>query len=359
MLEALRQQIRQDCRRSLEAAGCLPARFAGQRLAVVGGTGFSGTWLAECTAVLNDEFDAGFRLDLLGRTTDAWALRHPHLVRDDIALHTVDARSAFELPRDTTLIIYAAGIADPRVAASEPHRVFQTHLYGLDNTLLASRRIENIERIVNMGSGLVAGAVASAGALAESDLGLLEFTRLHNLYAESRRAAESLAGGFASQYRIPISTVRAFTFLGPYQHNDTPWAANSFIRDALEGHEIRIHGDGATRRSYLYGSDVAAWLLKASIAGTDGAVYNLGGDTPVSHAELAAIVSEQTTPRATVVVKQHSTTAAARHHDFCPDISHTAKALGVATTVGLAEAVARTMSWQAAMQGLQRRLAPK
>ena len=49
---------------------------------------------------------------------------------------------------------------------------------------------------------------------------------------------------------------------------------------------IRIHGDGTTRRSYLYGSDAAAWLLKVLVAGReDNEVYNIGGSEPVSQGE--------------------------------------------------------------------------
>lgn len=355
MLEAVSKQLRDDCRNSVAAVSGLADRVAGHRIAVIGGTGFVGTWLAETTALLNDEFGAGIRLDLLGRSGARWAERHPHLKRADIAVHAVDVRSPFELPRDATLVIFAAGIADPRISASEPQRVFQTNVYGLDNALSAASRLEGIQRFVNISSGLVAGATLPERAVTEEDIGVLDFTRFHNLYAEARRAAESLACGFAGQYRLPLSTVRAFTFLGPYQGTDAPWAVNNFVRDALAGHEIRIHGDGAVRRSYLYGSDAAAWLLQACLAGLDGAVYNFGGETAVSHAQAAAWVADRTTPTPKLDYRSRPRDDR-RSHDFLPDLTHTKASLGVRITVDVASAITRTMQWHAKELGSMRHL---
>ena len=355
MLDQAQKRLREDCRVSFASLADLPKQLTGQRVAVVGGTGFVGSWLAEAVAMLNDDFGSGVRIDLFGRSVARWHESRPHLQRDDIALHTVDVRSSFELPRDTTLVLFAAGIADPRVQASDPHRVFQTTVHGIDHALLAAARLERIQRFVNLSSGLVAGSDPAQGALKEGDIGLLDFTRFHSLYVEARRGAESLACAFAGQYRIPVSTARAFTFLGPYQPLDAPWALNNFIRDALTGNDIRIHGDGATRRSYLYGSDVAAWLLQALVEGRDGDVYNIGGSEPVSHGDAAAWVAERTAPIPQLVYKSQPR-AGGRTHDFYPDVTHTVQSLGVRPTFEPRAAIERSLQWHAHHLGAGRRV---
>ncbi|CAN5647894.1 SDR family oxidoreductase [soil metagenome] len=354
MLDSAAKNLREDCRASLAGLG-LQTQLAGHRIAVVGGTGFAGSWLAESVSALNDEFDSRIRIDLLGRSASRWHDSRPHLKRPDIAVQTTDVRSPFELPRDTTLVLFAAGIADPKVHASDPHRVFQTSVYGLDHSLAAAARLEKIQRFVNLSSGLVAGSDLPQRALTETDLRALDFTRFHNVYAEARRASESLATAYAGQYRIPLSTARAFTFLGPYQTLEAPWALNNFMRDALTGNVIRIHGDGATRRSYLYGSDVAAWLLKTLIAGRDGQVYNIGGSQPVSHSDAAACVVASTTSKPELAYKSQPS-AAGRNHDFYPDVSHTQGALGVKQVIDLAGMVERSMRWHAKQLGVERRV---
>ncbi len=160
---------------------------------------------------------------------------------------------------------------------------------------------------------------------------------------------------FAGQYRIPVSTARAFTFLGAYQPLDAPWALNNFIRDALTGNDIRIHGDGATRRSYLYGSDVAAWLLQALVAGRDGEVYNIGGGESVSHADAATWVAERITPTPQLVYKSQPR-AGGRTHDFYPNVTQTMQSLGVRPVFAPRAAIERSLQWHAHQLGAGRRL---
>lgn len=357
MPDVLQQSIRKDCLASLAGLEELPRRLLGHRIAVIGGTGFVGAWLAEMVAALNDDFGCQVRLDLLGRSADIWPSRHPHLVRADITTRTIDTRAAFELAKDTTLVVFAAGVADPRVQASDPHRVFETCLGGIGQSLAVAARLELIQRFVNLSSGLVLGGGLPERLLAETDIGTLDFTRPHNVYAESRRAAESLATIYAAQYRIPVSTARAFTFLGPYQALDAPWAVNNFMRDALAGNDIRIHGDGATRRAYLYGSDVAAWLLKMLLDGVDGGIYNVGGGQSISHAEIAQLVADLTHSKSQLVYKSQPGSIA-RSHDFVPDLRHTLQALGLRQTFGYQEALERSMQWHAQRLGVSRLIRP-
>lgn len=352
----LQQALRQDCLASLRLQPDLVARLAEHRIAIVGGTGFVGSWIAETVAALNDELGGRVRVDLLGRSAAAWAAAHPHLAgREEVCVQNADVRASFELPRDTTLVLFAAGIADPRVHASDPLRVHETALHGISHSLAASARLELLQRFVNISSGLVLGGQMQDHALRESDIGVLDFTRAHNVYAESRRAAENLVSLYASQYRIPVSTARAFTFLGPYQPLDAPWAANNFMRDALSGNDIRLHGDGATRRGYLYGSDVACWLLRILVDGQDGEVYNLGGPRPVSHAEVADMVAMRTAPTPKLVYKSQPA-ATGRRHDFFPNLDNVQSKLGLRQALEVEDAIDRAMQWHAKRLGVMRRL---
>jgi nucleoside-diphosphate-sugar epimerase len=355
MVDRPQTALREDCHAALGALPGLAARLSGHRIAVVGGTGFVGTWLAETVAALNDDLGCRVRVDLLARGVSAWSAAHPHLVRDGIGVRAVDARSPFEMARDTTLVLFAAGNADPRMHASDPAQVFQTGVHGIGHALAAAARLESLHRFVNVSSGLVLGGAPTDRALGETDIGALDFTRFHNVYAESRRAAESLVVAFAGQYRIPASTARAFTFVGPYQALDAPWALNNFMRDALAGNDIRIHRNGTTRRSYLYGSDVAAWLLKALLDGADGEVYNLGGEEPFSHSDAAAQVAELTAPSPRLM-HMSQPGSDGRAHDFFPDLRHARQRLGVKVTVPVRAAIERTLRWHAGRLGLLRRL---
>jgi nucleoside-diphosphate-sugar epimerase len=343
-------ELRQDCLLASAAQPDVRAKLGLQHVSVTGGTGFLGTWIAETIAALNDEYRLGITLDLYARHVKDWAQKYPHLAsRNDINLKSQDVRSPFEFARNTSFIIHAAGVPNNRVHSSDPLRVQQTTLEGLHNALDAASKLDNLTRFLNVSSCLVSGKQTRAGALAEIDYFPISCGQPSAVYTEAKRAAENLAAIYRSQFRMPISTVRPFTFAGPYQELDRPWAINSFIRDALTRGEIRIHGDGSARRSYLYGSDAAWWTLAALAEGADGATYNIGGTRPVTHLELANLIGERTSPRAKLVLN----TAPQKHapqDDLYPDTAHVQQKLGVAQTCSLEQAVDKTWRWFSAVR---------
>lgn len=341
-------EMRQDALAACADQADVRAGLARQHLAVTGGTGFLGTWIAEMVAALNDHYQLGITLDLYARHIGEWQQAYPHLAtRLDIRLRSQDVRSCFEFARSTSYVVHAAGIPNNRVHASDPLRVQQTSVAGIANALEAAAKLDGLLRFVNVSSCLVAGAPQRSGALAEGDSFPLPPGQLHNVYAEAKRGAEMVAAVYRSQYRLPVSTVRPFTLTGAYQQLDRPWAINNFLRDALTGGEIRIHGDGSARRSYLYGSDAAWWTLAALVKGGDGEVYNLGSAEPVSHIELARLIGERVAPRLRVALNT-SPKKQAQQDDLFPDLGHSAARLGVRQTCALEQIVDKTYRWFAA-----------
>ena len=86
--------------------------------------------------------------------------------------------------------------------------------------------------------------------------------------------------GWAVEFSIPFSQLR-------FPENNKPWAINSFLQEALNGQPIRIIGNGTSQRSYLYASDMAAWILVILSAGKRGDIYNLGSSEGVSLIDVA------------------------------------------------------------------------
>ena len=338
-------EIRQDALAACAGQHDVRAALARQHIAVTGGPGFLGTWIAELAAALNDEYGLGITLDLYARNADDWRQRYPHLAsRPDIRLRAQDVRSSFEFAKNTSYVIHAAGIPNNRVHSSDPLRVFQTTVAGVTNALDAARQLDGLLRFVNVSSCLVAGTPQRPGPLAENDVFPLAAGQPHTVYAEGKRAAETAAAIYRSQYRLPVSTVRPFTLTGAYQQLDRPWAINNFLRDTLTSGEIRIHGDGSARRSYLYGADAAWWTLVALIKGQDGEAYNLGSATAVSHNDLVRLIGERAANRPRVA---HNTAPQRQQHvdDLFPDLALTQRRLGVQETLTLPQVVDKTYRW--------------
>jgi nucleoside-diphosphate-sugar epimerase len=337
-------EIRQDCLLACAGQPDVRSKLRLQHLAVTGGTGFLGTWIAEMVAALNDEHHLGITLDLYARNVNDWTQKKTHLSnRSDIRLKSQDVRSPFEFVRNTNYVVHGAGLPNNRVHSSDPLRVHQTTIMGLNNALDASTKLDNLSRFLNVSSCLVSGTPNRPGALTETDYFPIPCGQPHTVYVDAKRAAESLAAIYRSQFRMPITTIRPFTFAGPYQELDRPWALNNFLRDVLTNGDIRIHGDGSARRSYLYGSDAAWWTLATLVNGVDGGTYNVGSPTAVTHLELVNIIGEYASPKPRVIL--NTVLSKVRQDDLYPDITHTQKSLGVTQTCSLAQAVDKTLRW--------------
>lgn len=346
MLDQIRASIRQDCLNATAEQGNIISKLSNKKIAITGGTGFLGSWLAEITIVLNAEFDANIVLDIFARDVDTWQKKYPHFSSCKfINCISHDIRSPIAFSSDTAFIIHAAGSPSRRLHISDPLGTVKTIL-GIESVLEAATKLTNIERFVNVSSCFVAGKNNNDNneGLKESDCFPISSGALDSVYSDAKRMAETLCSVYRSNFRLPICTVRPFTFTGPYQSLQNPWAINNFINDAINGNDIRIHGDGCAKRSYLYGSDAAVWTLASLIRGKDGGIYNLGGGDPITLNNLASIVRQES-PKLVKVLHNTLFSESKKGDDLYPDISHTMAVLGVKETRTIEQSIRSTIEW--------------
>lgn len=317
---------------------------------VTGGTGFLGTWLASAIAYLNDRQQFGARITLIARNPKRFEQEQPQLAeRRDIRLVAADVRHLFELPADTDFIIHAAGTPDMRRHASSPLEVMSTIALGTEQVLRAAMRCSRLKLLLNVSSGLVYGSLpSSVESVSESLESGPACQFANNAYAEAKRFGETLCAAGRSEARIPTASVRPFAFVGPFQPLDGPWAVTDFIRDSLSHLPIKVKGDGSTVRSYLYGSDMAAWTLVLLTKATPGQVFNLGSGVGTTLEELAQIVAKQSEHPVDVHLRTAKETAGRSR--LVPDIKK-AEALGLEVTIPLEEAIRHTVRWYRQQNG--------
>jgi dTDP-glucose 4,6-dehydratase len=118
---------------------------------------------------------------------------------------------------------------------------------------------------------------------------------------------------------------------------DKPFAIVDFIRSAMEGNPIRVQ-QPETRRSYLYGADLARWLWTMLDRGTGA--YDVGSDEVVTMAELAESVRRVVNPDATI-----ETGSGGAATTYVPSIDRARRELGLTVDVALDEAITRTVEW--------------
>lgn len=315
-------------------------------VAITGGTGFIGTWIAGFIAYLNDNYSFNTQAVLYARNIDLFKLSRPHLSnRDDIKLIASDIRYLVELPTETNWVIHAAGIPDTRFHSTQPLETMSIIANGTYAVLRAVERCSDLKMFLNISSGLIYGSQPLRHAkIDEAYVGAPKCGTVSSAYAEAKRYAETLCHSSRSQARIPLVTARPFAFVGPYQSLDMPWAINNFIKDALSGNAIRVLGDGKTVRSYMYASDMAFWLLTILVRGKSGEIYNVGSPEPLTLAKLAQIVANQCNSKLEIRLNT-SASNQIQNSRFVPDVSLAQNNLQLSITVDLNTAINKTILW--------------
>ena len=88
--------------------------------------------------------------------------------------------------------------------------------------------------------------------------------RPEDVYGRSKHIAEAMC----REAGVPCTIARCFTFLGEYLPLDAHFAVGNFIKNCMDGEDIVIRSDGTPVRTYMYASDLAAWLVGILVGGT-------------------------------------------------------------------------------------------
>jgi len=107
-------------------------------------------------------------------------------------------------------------------------------------------------------------------------------------YAFSKGIDEFLGLAYFREKGVPVRIVRLFNVIGPRQTGEYGMVAPRFVRQALVGEPLTVHGTGRQTRSFADVDDVAGALIKIMRhPKSAGKIYNLGSDEEISINNLA------------------------------------------------------------------------
>lgn len=126
-------------------------------------------------------------------------------------------------------------------------------------------------------------------------------------YAFSKGVDEFLGLAYFREYGLPARIVRFFNTIGPRQSGEYGMVVPRFVRQALKGEPITVHGTGKQTRSFGYVGDVVDAVIKLMAhPKSAGEVYNLGSDEEITIEDLAKKVIECTGTTSKIVYVPHS-----------------------------------------------------
>ena len=339
------KRIRFDCLRILNNRDEELEPLRNSKLLVIGGTGFVGSWISEMVSALNDDYHFGINLTLLSRSVDQFSSRLPHIAhRTDVHLINSDVRQLDQIPMEVEWVIHAAANPDVRIHASNPLETASVIVDGTMTVMRAAERLSRLKMLLYLSSGLVSGTQSESRNGITEKLQGAPPPEASFIYPNSKRFAETICSAARVQSRIPVIVTRPFSFIGPYQLLDNPWAQTTFLSDALRGRDIRILGNGQVVRSYLYGSDAAFWFLKILVTGQSGDVVNVGSSVGITLQELAHMVAINFEPTPEIVFNT-SPRSIGRSVEFLPDTIHAQTHFGLSVYTHLDDAVKLTVQW--------------
>lgn len=337
--------LQEDVGRVVERVGVHFKRLSGKNILLTGGTGFVGSHLLETIAHLNDKILAKpCRVFVTTRDPEGFSRRRTHLVcRKDITLLRGDVRT-FRASTDAwDFIIHAASPADPLILAKNPREAMDVIVEGTKRVLtLASRK--RVERFLFLSSGAVYGPQpARLKAIPETYCGGPDLRSDQAGYGEAKRYAEVLCRAYQGRTKVPVLVARLFAFIGPYMDLNSGFASMDFLRHALQGKPIRIHGDGRAIRTLCYSADMAVAMWKILLCAPGGEVYNVGTDQgAVSIKDLARKVAGAVGPPAEVRIERGGRRDGIRPR-YVPDITKLRADLEFSIAYDLDTALARTV----------------
>jgi dTDP-glucose 4,6-dehydratase len=318
-----------------------PEELAGlknQSVCITGGSGFIGTWLCNMIQYLNEQHQFQTKVFVMDRSFENIQKQSPHLLNAKLfEFKKLDTRTLVDLPKDINYIIHTAGTPDTR----GPIDVITSIAQGTENLLKTTQRLSNLKMFLNLSSSLVYGSFYDKNKkIQESN----PTGSTSNLYAVSKLYSEAICDAYRQEQRLPVTTLRPFSFIGPFQSLSSPWVFNNFISDAINGHSIKVLGDGSTTRSFLYASDASFWILKTLITAESGSKYNLGSPQEITLKELSTKVHGLIgTNKETVYNTRGGATD--RTSYMVPDTEEIQKNIKVQVTMSLDESIKRTIEW--------------
>jgi UDP-glucose 4-epimerase len=260
------------------------------RILVTGGAGFIGSHLVDAlttrghTVTILDDLSTGSHANL-----------HHHQGTPGVA-HVegtvLDAPLVDDLVASHDRVFHLASSVGVQLVVSNPLTTLLNNIRGTDIVLSAAAR--HGRRVLFTSTSEVYGKNAEGALGEESDRILGSPFKARWSYAIAKSFGEALAHGLHREAGTETITVRLFNTVGPRQTGRYGMVLPRFVRQAIEGADLTVFGDGTQTRCFAHVHDTVRAIV--TLMDTDaavGEVLNIGNDRETSILELARRVIER------------------------------------------------------------------
>ncbi|MDD2694867.1 MAG: NAD-dependent epimerase/dehydratase family protein, partial [Anaerolineales bacterium] len=232
---------------------------------------------------------------------------------------------------------------------SVPESVLYPREYNAVNvggtvSLMEAMRDVGVGRVVFISSGAVYGDQG------EQPLRVAATPNPRSPYAVSKLAAEYYVRTIGDLWGIETVCLRVFNAFGPGQRLPAshPPVIPNFLRQAVRGGTLVVHGNGEQTRDYVYVDDVVRAMVAAATApNISHSILNIGSGAETRVRELVRLVLEVTGSHSEVVYNPQTDPGVSR---MCADLSLAREKLGYRPRVSLVEGLQLALERDALFQ---------
>ena len=218
---------------------------------------------------------------------------------------------------------------------------FQTDIIGTQIVANAvCKYIDRVERFIHISTSEVYGTALDPKMDEDHPINPL------SPYAAAKAGADRLVYSYWQTYKIPAVIIRPFNNYGPRQHLEK--VVPRFITSILLDEKLRVHGDGASARDFIYVEDnceAIDIILHAPQEKVMGEVFNVGSGQHRSILSIANdIISMMCIQKECFIHVGDRPGQVMRHTS---DSSKIQKVLGWKPKTGWEDGLKKTITWYA------------
>lgn len=253
---------------------------------ITGGAGFIGSWVTRHLSVQYKDdyqiicFDKLDMVSSLKNIDPLFALPNFSFVKGDVG-SAADVLAVLET-YNVDCILHFAAYSHVDDSFGNPVAFESNNATATLVLLETVRKYGKIRRLIHVSTDEVYGG--TNGTIVDEG----DKLRPTNPYSASKAGAEMHVTAYHASFGIPIITARSNNVYGPHQYPQK--IIPNFIKRAIAGEKLMLHGDGRNARCYVFAADVADAFDTLLHRGVVGEVYNIGSKDRLENREVAAKV---------------------------------------------------------------------
>jgi len=216
-----------------------------------------------------------------------------------------------------------------------PAAFIQTNVVGTSVLLEAARR-HAIKRFVHVSTDEVYGSLGPEGKFTES-------TPIHpnSPYSASKASSDLVALSYFHTFQTPVIVTRCSNNYGPYQFPEK--LIPLMITNALRDKTLPVYGDGLNVRDWLYVEDHCRALDLVLHNGSEGEVYNIGGNNEMKNIDIIRLILQTLKKPQSLIT--FVTDRLGHDRRYAIDASKITKELGWSPACKFEDAIVETIQW--------------